>query len=164
MLDTMATSSEVGLKKRLGAFYTPEEIAVFLARWALRQPHDTVLDPGCGEGVFLMEAYRRLTGLGAKPGSALSQVYGVELEPRAYQRALGLFEAETGKKPPHVLNLNFFETGTLFDFSLPRVSAVIGNPPYIRYHRFNGAMRASALKAAAHHGTAEGYGAVSDGI
>lgn len=148
----MSTQPQKESLKRRGAFYTPAEIASFLVNWAVRSRDDVVLDPGCGEAVFLLEAYRRLFELGAKPPSALEKIYGVELDPQAFRRTLELLEEKTGLKPSHIFNMNFFEAGTLFSPPLPQFDVVIGNPPYVRYHYFEGTMRAQALKAASQLG------------
>jgi len=44
------------LRKARGAFFTPEPLAAFIAGWALRDPDDSVLEPSCGEAVFLRAA------------------------------------------------------------------------------------------------------------
>jgi len=53
-------------RHELGQFYTPRPIAELIVRWAVRSPDDRVLDPGCGSGTFLVEAYRRLAELKLK--------------------------------------------------------------------------------------------------
>jgi len=50
-------------RHRLGQFYTPKPIAELIVRWCVRSPDDRVLDPGCGSGTFLVEAYKRLAEL-----------------------------------------------------------------------------------------------------
>jgi len=50
----------------LGQFYTPKPVAELITRWAVRSPDDKVLDPGCGSGTFLVEAYKRLAELKLK--------------------------------------------------------------------------------------------------
>jgi len=47
----------------LGQFYTPKPIAELIVRWSARSPDDKILDPGCGSGTFLVEAYKRLAEL-----------------------------------------------------------------------------------------------------
>jgi len=45
--------------KATSAFYTPATIADYLTEWAIASRSDaTVLDPSCGEGVFLRAAGR----------------------------------------------------------------------------------------------------------
>ncbi len=50
-------------RHQLGQFYTPKPIAELIIKWCVRSPDDKVLDPGCGSGTFLVEAYKRLCEL-----------------------------------------------------------------------------------------------------
>jgi len=50
-------------RHRHGQFYTPRPIAELIVKWAVKSPDDKVLDPGCGSGTFLVEAYKRLAEL-----------------------------------------------------------------------------------------------------
>ena len=43
-------------RKARGAFFTPPAIADFLTRWAIQSPTDRIMDPTCGEAVFLLAA------------------------------------------------------------------------------------------------------------
>lgn len=76
----------------LGQFYTPKPIAELIVKWAVRSPDDKVLDPGCGSGTFLIEAYKRLAELKLKRPyesigrvsedvhrEILSQLFGVDI-------------------------------------------------------------------------------------
>jgi type I restriction-modification system DNA methylase subunit len=76
----------------LGQFYTPKPIAELIVKWAVRSPDDKVLDPGCGSGTFLVEAYKRLAELKLKRSfkeikhvpkdvheQILSQLYGIDI-------------------------------------------------------------------------------------
>jgi type I restriction-modification system DNA methylase subunit len=40
--------------KANGAYYTPDAVVRSLASWAVRDEMDTMLDPSCGDGRFLM--------------------------------------------------------------------------------------------------------------
>jgi adenine-specific DNA methylase len=122
-------------QKALGAFYTSDSVARFLVRWAIKDPNDTVLDPSCGAGVFLFAAVEQLKRL--RGHSAL--VYGVDLDVDALKTARQL--------NPHCKFLceDFF---SLERKDLPEISAVVGNPPFIRYQSFNGAVRESAIECA----------------
>lgn len=53
-------------RHQLGEFYTPKPIAELIVKWCIRSPDDKVLDPGCGSGTFLVEAYKRLVELKLK--------------------------------------------------------------------------------------------------
>src|SRR5262245_45277902 len=71
--------TDVGRKQR-GAFFTPPAIATFLSRWALNGRRDAiVLDPTCGEGVFLLAAGRHLRELGSSESALDAQVFGVDI-------------------------------------------------------------------------------------
>jgi adenine-specific DNA-methyltransferase len=133
--------TEPSTEKRRGAFYTPRALADFLAEWAIREPTDRVLDPGCGEAVFLAAAVDRLRERGAD--LALGQVVGYELDAQAAATAARLV-------PDAVVEAraNFFEQKPC---GIP-YQAVIGNPPWVRYHFFSGELRAQALATASHEG------------
>lgn len=129
-------------QKAWGAYYTDPAVAMFLVRWALRSPTDRVLDPGCGDGVFLRAAAEHLGALGSCPASRIT---GVEADPQVHRetsRTLCL----GGILPPDALICDDFFA--LHPAKLGRFTAVVGNPPFIRYQRFNGARRSLALKRA----------------
>ena len=125
--------------KARGAFYTPPEIARFLADWAIRDRSDRVLEPSCGDGVFVGTAVERLKRL----GSSDRQLVGVELEPQEAEKSRALAPGAD------------IRTGSFFDVSvtdLGPIDAVIGNPPYIRYHQWSGESRTGGIARAAELG------------
>jgi len=126
----------------LGAYYTPAVLAEPLARWAVRSPGDTLLDPSCGEGAFLTCGVDRLRSLGT-PGRSLSdQIAGVELNAKALVRARGvLLSRHPGLRWGRLAQDDFF----LFareNLGKVAFDAVLGNPPYLRTQgRSEGAKR-----------------------
>jgi adenine-specific DNA-methyltransferase len=134
-------------KKQLGAFYTPQPMARFIVKWAVRNPDETVMDPGCGEAVFLLEAYNHLLELGASAAQAVSQIQGVEVDEAAYDRACQLLSDASGVGAPGILCADFFQVQPDL-FGPPAVDVIVGNPPYVRYHQFQGATRQQALQSA----------------
>ncbi|MGI5864107.1 MAG: N-6 DNA methylase, partial [Myxococcales bacterium] len=59
-------SADYDRKKAGGIFYTPPLLADFMVGRALEEPIrevPAILDPACGEGVFLVSAFRRLLEL-----------------------------------------------------------------------------------------------------
>jgi len=140
----MVTASR---KKQLGAFYTPLPMARFLVNWAVRRADETVMDPGCGEAVFLLEAYRHLIELGASAEQAMGQIHGVEIDEAAYGRACRLLAEASGISASGIIHADFFQVQPDL-FGPPRVDAIVGNPPYVRYHHFKGATRRRALLSA----------------
>ncbi len=116
-------------RKQNGAYYTDEAVARFLISWARTDSRHSLLDPSCGDGVFLKEALR---------GSLEGRVVGVDISPEA-TAAARLAE------PAEVVTQDFFSVTTE---TLGQFDAVVGNPPFVRFHRFAGAARARALEAA----------------
>lgn len=109
-------------RKSLGAYYTPPEVAATLVRWAVRRAEDRLLDPACGDGRFLA-LHRNSTGVDCDD-TAVSAA--AEAAPESAIRAA-----------------NFFEWAV----SAPeRFDCAAGNPPFIRYQRFNGRTRDLALR------------------
>ena len=110
--------------KEYGQFFTPEAVASTLVRWAVHDSNDRILDPACGNGEFLS---RHPLSVGVEIDSLHASF--------AKQRAM----------TSTVHNNDFFvwaeETDERFD-------AVVGNPPFIRYHGFAGETRARALRLA----------------
>jgi len=149
-----------------GAFYTRPALAEFIlgetmpiqCRDAERlcQPTWRVLDPACGSGVFLVQAYRRLLkawmrdhgGTSAPEPVArtlLSQVYGIDTNPiacriAAFSLNLAFFdhleqsELASGFRFPQlldrqILTQDFMDTNP---DSLGLFDRVVGNPPWGR--------------------------------
>jgi adenine-specific DNA methylase len=115
-------------------------VAEFLVGWAVRSASDRVLDPAFGGGVFLAAAQQRLGALGGRDRAG---VYGVELDAQAHAHLV-----------KHAVNLRASNLlcGDFFDLDakrLPKLQAVVGNPPFIRYQRFAGTARAKAMARAA---------------
>jgi adenine-specific DNA methylase len=119
-----AKTDELG-QKALGAFYTGEAVANRLVEWAIRRREDTVLDPSCGDGAFLVAATSRLTKLGC----LVARLYGVDVSADALRVA--------GERAhcAELVRCDFFDLGPQ---SLPIFDCIVGNPPYIRYQTFNG--------------------------
>jgi len=136
-------------RKARGAFFTPPEIASYLAEHAIEgDPAAVVLDPTCGESVFLEAAASRLRELGAPVQRLREQVLGVDIHANSLERSEALLKTEglTGA----FIKSDFFALSTpdRLDASLPYVDAVIGNPPFIRYQDHAGLERKRAQQAA----------------
>lgn len=114
--------------KANGAYYTPNAVVRSLVSWAVRDETDTMLDPSCGDGRFLMGHVNAV---------------GIEQDPRsaavAKARAPGALVHEG----------DFFRWATHTE---TRFDCAAGNPPFIRYQRFKGDTRRQALDLCASHG------------
>ncbi|WP_299169710.1 class I SAM-dependent methyltransferase [uncultured Arthrobacter sp.] len=134
------------LRKARGAFFTPSLITRFLTDWAIRSAGDRVLEPSAGDAAFLVEAVRRLQDLG-HDAAILPVVEGVEIhEHSAHMAAARVGEAGGD---PRITVSDFFLVEPSAEYT-----AVIGNPPYIRYQDFTGESRARSREAALKAGVA----------
>jgi adenine-specific DNA-methyltransferase len=136
-------------RKSRGAFFTPEPIADYLAAWAVgRDPSARVLDPTCGEAVFLLAAGKYLRESGCPSDELEDRLFGVDLHPSSLDSARGQLE-EQGLNA-HLLASDFFELSSpgQLDCRLPLMDAVIGNPPFVRYQQHVGETRRLSAAAA----------------
>jgi adenine-specific DNA-methyltransferase len=135
-------------RKARGAFFTPPDIAQFLADWAVRDADTSVLDPTCGEAVFLLSAARNLAKAGASPDAIREQLTGVDLHRPSLDGSKKLLADEGfGAK---LIASDFFDlpTPSQFGDKIGWQDAIIGNPPFVRYQEFSGDTRQKALQAA----------------
>ncbi len=111
--------AKVRTEKQLGQFWTPPAIVDFMFELVGFDPLWKVIDPACGEGIFLLKAAER--GCGA--------IAGVDIDPKAIERAKTLLGrhlskvrlyCQDGLEP--INDENAFWRG---DYDL-----VIGNPPF----------------------------------
>lgn len=140
-------------RKARGAFFTPPAIAEHLAGWAIRnEPEAVVLDPTCGDGVFLMAAGQQLKALGRQTSDLDSQVFGIDLHEASLREADRLLEDEG--LDAHLIASDFFAVPTpdQLGAQLDYVDAVIGNPPFVRYQQHAGASRHLSSSAALRQG------------
>lgn len=127
------------LRKARGAFFTPEPISRFIARWAIRAAEDRVLEPSAGDAEFMLAAAARLSDLSV--GGCLPVVEGVEIHEAS--AAIGRDRVVAAGAVPSIMISDFFDVP-----ASPEYDAVIGNPPYIRYQDFSGTSRNKARRAA----------------
>lgn len=128
------------IRKARGAFFTPEPIASFVVDWAIRNADDSVLEPSCGEAAFLTHAVTRLAGLNTEL-PVPPRVDGVEIHGASADEARRLVREAGGD--PQIITNDFFLVKPTGSYS-----AVIGNPPYIRYQDFSGEARTRSREAA----------------
>ena len=109
-------------KKNSGSYYTPSAVAHSLVRWVVRHASDRLLDPSCGDGQFIQHHRKSV---------------GVEQDEAAARDARD--------QAPWAL----IHEGDFFTWAgntKERFECLAGNPPFIRYQRFTGAVREGALK------------------
>ncbi|ORV87887.1 class I SAM-dependent DNA methyltransferase [Mycolicibacterium iranicum] len=129
----MLPGDTASLRKARGAFFTPAPVARFLAGWAVRHPGHAVLEPSCGEAVFLHEIGRR--------GEHEGPLVGVEIHEESATAAERSLRASGLDVTIHARDFFLHNEFGTYD-------AVVGNPPYVRYQDFAGESRARARQAA----------------
>jgi hypothetical protein len=160
--DPTGAGGAVGRKAR-GAFFTPPALCGYLARWAVRDGADRVLEPSCGEAAFLLALAEQLAergggrpaergrdplagaGPGAERGGRRGQgggrLDGVELHAASAAQARAVLSAAGHAARIRVADFLELEPEPVYD-------AVVGNPPYVRYQDFSGEARTRGRQAA----------------
>jgi len=140
-------------RHRYGQHFTGDDPVDLINAFCIRAPGDTVLDPACGSGSFLVRAYYRKRHLGAqRPHLALiGELFGcdIALYP-AHLATLNLAAREINDEAnyPRIARRNFFDfeadqafcqipdkAGNYVPVTLPALDAVVGNPPYVRQEK-----------------------------
>lgn len=140
------------LRKARGAFFTPPAIAEFLARWAIRTPDARILDPTCGESIFLQAGAARLRALGATDVAAVEQLSGVDVHQPSLEASVSLL-GEWGARA-NLVRSDFFDLPSPAQIGdrIGWQDAVIGNPPFVRYQEHRGRARRRSAAAALSQG------------
>ncbi len=115
-------------RKHAGAYFTPDPIAASLIQWAIRAETDRMLDPACGDGRFV-RAHRHSVGIEQNPQTAAAAT-AVAPWATVHEGDFFAWAAQSGE----------------------RFDCAAGNPPFIRYQVFNGAVRARARNLCARLG------------
>ena len=111
-------------QKLRGGYYTPEVLAEFLVRWVGQRKPQSILEPSCGDGVFIEKIASHL-----EAPAVLAFEIDEEEAQKATQRAStsGLARAEI--RPTDFLG---WAAQAIKQPEL-RFDAILGNPPFIRY-------------------------------
>ncbi len=113
-------------QKLRGGYYTPPDLAVFIAKWVKEINPTRILEPSCGDGVFF-GAMAQVNGL------QKVDVLGFELEPEEAAKARARAKS-VGLKAAKVHNEDFLQWAINHrEDSDVRFDAIIGNPPFVRY-------------------------------
>ena len=140
-------------RKTSGSFYTPAVVARWIVRKTIALPikRTNIIDPACGAGVFLKEAFIHLTqNTDWSPRTILESLHGIDISPESVEaaRKVLLLEAilrEGSAKQSFqdeirsVLERNIICGNALTGnaFQQKKFDSMIGNPPYRkeRYHK-----------------------------
>lgn len=136
---------DLDTNKLRGGYYTPATIAAWISSWAIRDSTDKVLEPSCGDGTFLEEAAKRLLTLGTKPSHLKKSLRAVELIDAEAEIAQSRLSKHIGKYANEAIEVDdffsWFQRTESKDFT-----AVVGNPPFIRYQTFPEPYRTRAMQ------------------
>lgn len=109
-------------EKLRGGYYTPEDLAQFIVDWGMKNNQDisTVLEPSCGDGVFLQS----LLSVNRK-----FKCRAVEVDKIESQKAKHVVECHENFE---IINSDFYDFYKEH-IGKEKYDLVVGNPPYIRY-------------------------------
>ncbi len=118
----MKLMAQASAEKLRGGFYTPEPIASFILRWGINGSKNLdILEPSCGDGVFLGEI--------KKQDLEYRSVTAIELDKLEVEKARNV-----KLRNCKIINADFH---SYCNKTSDRFDLVIGNPPYIRYQFFD---------------------------
>lgn len=123
-------------QKLRGGYYTPPDIAEFITSWAIQDKNCDLLEPSCGDGVFIEAAVLHLRRLGLKNQSLFQKIHAVEFDSSEASKTAARFSAICSKSALNILSGDFFSYCLECLRIGKKFSAVIGNPPFIRYQNF----------------------------
>jgi methylase of polypeptide subunit release factors len=137
-------------RHKYGQYYTRPEVVDLINAFAIRSGEEIVLDPGCGGGTFLVRAYVRKKGIAPRldHSTLLNGIFGTDISPFAAHLStinLATRDLVEDANYPRVKRSNFFDLRPGGEFlrlpgdggreqviPVPRFTAVVGNPPYVR--------------------------------
>lgn len=147
-MSALAPESLLARKAR-GAFFTPPAIAQFLTDWAIaNDPTATVLDPTCGDGVFLLAAGERLRELDTTRSSVTEQLTGIDIHEPSLDKARAYLREDKLGATLHRSDFFNVVTPAQIGSTIGWQDAVVGNPPFVRYQEYGVAERKRAAAAA----------------
>ncbi len=142
-------------RHRYGQHFTGDDVVDLINGFCIRSASDSILDPACGSGSFLVRAYYRKKHLDAhRPHQELiGELFGcdIALYP-THLATLNLAAREINDEAnyPRITRRNFFDfkptqpfceipapenTSGYVPVLLPPLDAVVGNPPYVRQEK-----------------------------
>lgn len=110
-------------QKLRGAYYTPLQLANAMVSLVVSQNINNVLEPSCGDGVFL-DSLASLNFINDIP-----DVTAVEIEPDEAEKVRNNYKENANV---HILNEDFFDFYQRV-YGEQTYDLILGNPPYIRY-------------------------------
>lgn len=120
--------------KLRGGFYTPDNIASMLSKWAISAGARSVLEPGCGDGSFLRAIGQNIKSSKSRKNLTIDAVEILQEEANKARQVAS--ELNKLGVQASIVEVDFLE----WIVAKPPTKtwdAIIGNPPYIRYQYFD---------------------------
>lgn len=113
-------------QKLRGGYYTPLDLASYITRWVLEKRPESLLEPSCGDGVFV----QALSKVGFAPPLSLT---GFELLEE--EAAKSRIRCQAEPRLESTINTQDFLEWAIRQINTgqSRFDSVVGNPPFIRY-------------------------------
>lgn len=116
----MITKAETKLKNKFGQYFTPERVADFMIELADISVHSKILEPSCGEGIFLKCLQKK----------GFDKVIAYEIDKELAQDFKNVqYESFVSAKIEDTFDL------------------IIGNPPYIRWKNLEESLKQELLQS-----------------
>jgi methylase of polypeptide subunit release factors len=149
-------------RHKYGQFYTSPDVVDLINSFCIRDGSETVMDPACGGGTFLVRAYARKRELNPsqKHSRLIADIYGVDVSDFATHLTtinLATRDLIDEENYPRIARSDFFNvrqkitfitlpdlpkgakakikglgTGQQREINIPPLDAIVGNPPYVR--------------------------------
>ena len=111
-------------QKLRGGYYTPDYLARFLTQWAVGNGVNSILEPSCGDGIFIEQVAAIDSNI---------RVVGFEIDREEANKSAER-GAVHGLTDHTTYNRDFLSWGIhALQNESSRFDAVLGNPPFIRY-------------------------------
>ena len=120
-------NTDYDLRKRLGQFATPPDIAEFMVSYGLREDVKTVLDPACGVGIFLDKLLE---------AGSTAALYGIDVDPmmvNACHLDVRTRHGASAARRLRLINADYLAG----DAGIPPADFLVCNPPYVNFHGFD---------------------------
>ena len=116
----MKLKKDISFKKERGGYYTPEKLANFITSLLYDEDLE-ILEPSCGDGVFLSSI------LEISKDKKYKKVDAVEIVKEEYDKCVKLI---ANNKNINLYNDDFYK---FYQTTKEKYDLILGNPPYIRY-------------------------------
>lgn len=116
--------SNESAQKLRGGYYTPADLAAFIAKWVLQSAPQRIVEPSCGDGAF----FEAVMSVG---GTQTPEILAFEID--SAEAAKARHRARVLKANATVYPIDFLGWALAQMKSGETVDGVVGNPPFIRY-------------------------------